>query len=41
MIPKAPRWMLYSGVLAALALTVPPFVIARVRATHAPSGAPA
>jgi mono/diheme cytochrome c family protein len=33
MIPKAPRWMMFTGVLAALALTVPPFVIARVRAT--------
>jgi len=28
-----PRWMLYTGALAALALAVPPFVIARVRAT--------
>jgi mono/diheme cytochrome c family protein len=33
MIPKAPRWMLFTGVLAALALAVPPFIIARVRAT--------
>ena len=33
MIPKAPRWMIFTGVLAALALAVPPFIIARVRAT--------
>ena len=33
MIPKAPRWMLFTGVLATLALAVPPFIIARVRAT--------
>ena len=33
MIPKAPRWMLFTGVLAAMALAVPPFIIARVRAT--------
>jgi len=39
MIPMPPRWMLFTGVLAALALTVPPFVIARVRATPDPNRA--
>jgi len=33
MIPLPPRWMIFTGALAALALAVPPFVIARVRAT--------
>ena len=33
MISLPPRWMLFAGVLATLALAVPPFVIARVRAT--------
>jgi mono/diheme cytochrome c family protein len=39
MIPTPPRWMVFSGVLAALALAVPPFVIARVRATPDPNRA--
>ena len=39
MIPMPPRWMLFTGVLAALALAVPPFVIARVRATPDPNRA--
>ncbi len=39
MIPKAPRWMMFTGVLAAMALAVPPFVIARVRATPDPNRA--
>ncbi|MFN5495864.1 MAG: c-type cytochrome [bacterium] len=37
MIPKPPRWMLYTGVLAGLALAIPPVVIARVRSTPDPN----
>lgn len=33
MIPKPPRWMLFFGVLGAFAAALPPFIIARVRAT--------
>jgi len=33
MIPMPPRWMIFTGAVAALALAIPPFVIARVRAT--------
>jgi len=33
MIPLPPRWMLFTGAIAALALVIPPVVIARVRAT--------
>jgi mono/diheme cytochrome c family protein len=37
MIPKPPRWMLFTGVLAGLALAIPPVVIARVRSTPDPN----
>jgi mono/diheme cytochrome c family protein len=33
MIPMPPRWMIFTGLLAACALTIPPVVIARVRST--------
>ena len=33
MIPLPPRWMIFTGILAACALAIPPVVIARVRAT--------
>jgi mono/diheme cytochrome c family protein len=33
MIPLPPRWMIFTGAIAALALVIPPVVIARVRAT--------
>ena len=39
MIPLPPRWMLFTGALAALALAIPPVVIARVRATPDPERA--
>lgn len=37
MIPKPPRWMIFTGALAALALAIPPVVIARVRSTPDPN----
>ena len=37
MIPMPPRWMIFTGAVAALALAIPPFVIARVRATPDPN----
>jgi len=39
MIPLPPRWMLFTGVLAGLALVIPPAIIARVRATPDPNRA--
>ena len=39
MIPMPPRWMIFAGAIATLALLVPPFVIARVRATPDPNRA--
>jgi len=39
MIPKPPRWMLFFGVVGAFALVLPPFIIARVRATPDPNRA--
>ena len=33
MIPMPPRWMIFTGLIAACALAIPPVVIARVRAT--------
>lgn len=37
MIPLPPRWMIFTGALATLALAIPPVVIARVRATPDPN----
>ena len=39
MISLPPRWMLFVGGIAALALAIPPVVIARVRATPDPEHA--
>jgi len=39
MIPKPPRWMIFVAVLGGLAAAMPPFIIARVRATPDPNRA--
>ena len=39
MIPKPPRWMIFVAVLGGLAAALPPFIIARVRATPDPNRA--